>query len=106
MPIDECLEKEHEVILENLKGENFLEDIEDFISAAIGVEGTVALKKILEKYDGQLLYIPKNTKGFLAFRNKFICEIFDGSNLKEISKNMKLSEVQVRSILKKKNNQN
>ncbi|MGL5191726.1 MAG: Mor transcription activator family protein [Paraclostridium sp.] len=66
------------------------------LAEIIGID---ALIKIIRYYGGSSVYIPNENSILKPIRNRLIKENFNGTNYKELSKDFKISEMQVRNII-------
>lgn len=69
-----------------------LQDLVDLI----GIENFIKLIKV---YGGSSLYIPNENSILKPIRNRLIKENFNGNNYKQLAKEFKISEMQVRNII-------
>ena len=69
-----------------------LQDLVDLI----GIENFIKLIKV---YGGSSLYIPNENSILKPLRNRLIKENFNGNNYKQLAKEFKISEMQVRNII-------
>ena len=69
-----------------------LQDLVDLI----GIENFIKLIKV---YGGSSLYIPNENSILKPLRNRLIKENFKGNNYKQLAKEFKISEMQVRNII-------
>lgn len=69
-----------------------LQDLVDLI----GIENFIKLIKV---YGGSSLYIPNENSILKPLRNRLIKEYFNGNNYKQLAKEFKISEMQVRNII-------
>ena len=69
-----------------------LQDLVDLI----GIENFIKLIKV---YGGSSLYIPNENSILKPIRNRLIKEYFNGHNYKQLAKEFKISEMQVRNIV-------
>lgn len=69
-----------------------LQDLVDLI----GIESFIKLIKV---YGGSSLYIPNENSVLKPIRNRLIKEHFNGNNYKQLAKEFKISEMQVRNIV-------
>lgn len=69
-----------------------LQDLVDLI----GIENFIKLIKV---YGGSSLYIPNENSILKPIRNRLIKEYFNGNNYKQLAKEFKISEMQVRNII-------
>ena len=69
-----------------------LQDLVDLI----GIENFIKLIKV---YGGSSLYIPNENSILKPLKNRLIKENFNGNNYKQLAKEFKISEMQVRNII-------
>lgn len=84
----------------NLKPEEFPEEYQDFITA-LGLDGFI---KLLENFNGEMIYVPR-LKSFMAnIKHKKILAEFDGYNHKELANKYGLTERWTRRIISEAEN--
>ena len=88
-------------LLQDLKYEDLSQDQQTFADL-IGLD---VFKMLVRKCGGTYVYIPKEDKVTRIVRNARIKAEFTGSNIRELAKKYRLSEVQIRSIVAPKTNE-
>ena len=74
------------------------EDLPIVLQDLVDTIGIEAFKKLIENYGGSSLYIPNENSILKPIRNRLIKKHFNGNNYKELAKEFKISEMQVRNI--------
>ncbi len=82
-------------LLDKLKMSDLPDDQRE-IALLIGINN---YKKLIEKYGGLAIYIPKSDGFEMAYRNIQIRDEFNGFNYRELAKKYELSEVRIRCIV-------
>ncbi|MGL5750477.1 MAG: Mor transcription activator family protein [Paraclostridium sp.] len=82
-------------MIEHLSKEDLPISLKD-LADIIGIEAFI---KIIRYYGGSAIYIPNENSILKPIRNRLIKEYFNGTNYKELSKEFKISEMQVRNII-------
>lgn len=75
------------------------EDIPEFLQGLVDIMGIEAFIRLIEEYGGTSIYIPNEKSILKPIRNRLIKKHFNGNNYKELSKEFKISEMQVRNII-------
>ncbi|MBQ8193430.1 MAG: DNA-binding protein [Bacilli bacterium] len=75
------------------------EDLPQVLQDLVDTIGIEAFKKLIENYGGSSLYIPNENSILKPIRNRLIKKHFNGNNYKELAKEFKISEMQVRNII-------
>ena len=75
------------------------EDLPIVLQDLVDTIGIEAFKKLIENYGGSSLYIPNENSILKPIRNRLIKKHFNGNNYKELAKEFKISEMQVRNII-------
>ena len=75
------------------------EDIPEFLQNLVDIMGIEAFIRLIEEYGGSSIYIPNENSILKPIRNRLIKKHFNGNNYKELSKEFKISEMQVRNIV-------
>ena len=75
------------------------EDLPLVLQDLVDTIGIEAFKKLIENYGGSSLYIPNENSILKPIRNRLIKKHFNGNNYKELAKEFKISEMQVRNII-------
>ena len=75
------------------------EDLPKVLQDLVDTIGIEAFKKLIENYGGSSLYIPNENSILKPIRNRLIKKHFNGNNYKELAKEFKISEMQVRNII-------
>ena len=80
---------------------NFLtkEDVPEILQNLIDIMGIEAFIELIKQYGGSSLYIPNENSVLKPIRNRLIKKHFNGHNYKELAKEFKISEMQVRNII-------
>lgn len=80
---------------------NFLtkEDVPEILQGLVDIMGIEAFIELIKQYGGSSLYIPNENSVLKPIRNRLIKEYFNGNNYKQIAKEFKISEMQVRNII-------
>ena len=80
---------------------NFLtkEDIPEILQGLVDIMGIEAFIELIKQYGGSSLYIPNENSVLKPIRNRLIKEYFNGNNYKQLAKEFKISEMQVRNII-------
>lgn len=80
---------------------NFLtkEDVPEILQGLVDIMGIEAFIELIKQYGGSSLYIPNENSVLKPIRNRLIKEYFNGHNYKELAKEFKISEMQVRNII-------
>lgn len=75
------------------------EDLPEFLQELVDIMGIEAFIKLIEGYGGSSIYIPNSNSVLKPIRNRLIKKHFNGHNYKELAKEFKISEMQVRNIV-------
>ena len=75
------------------------EDLPIVLQDLVDTIGIEAFKKLIENYGGSSLYIPNENSILKPIRNRLIKKHFNGNNYKELAKEFKISEMEVRNII-------
>lgn len=75
------------------------EDLPEFLQDLVDIMGIEAFIKLIEEYGGSSIYIPNSNSVLKPIRNRLIKKHFNGNNYKELAKEFKISEMQVRNIV-------
>ena len=75
------------------------EDLPQVLQDLVDTIGIEAFKKLIKNYGGSSLYIPNENSILKPIRNRLIKKHFNGNNYKELAKEFKISEMQVRNII-------
>ena len=75
------------------------EDLPQVLHDLVDTIGIEAFKKLIKNYGGSSLYIPNENSILKPIRNRLIKKHFNGNNYKELAKEYKISEMQVRNII-------
>ena len=75
------------------------EDLPIVLQDLVDTIGIEAFKKLIKNYGGSSLYIPNENSILKPIRNRLIKKHFNGNNYKELAKEFKISEMQVRNII-------
>ena len=80
---------------------NFLtkEDVPEILQGLVDIMGIEAFIELIKQYGGSSLYIPNENSVLKPIRNRLIKENFNGNNYKQLAKEFKISEMQVRNII-------
>lgn len=80
---------------------NFLtkEDVPEILQGLVDIMGIEAFIQLIKQYGGSSLYIPNENSVLKPIRNRLIKENFNGNNYKQLAKEFKISEMQVRNII-------
>ena len=80
---------------------NFLtkEDVPEILQGLVDIMGIEAFIELIKQYGGSSLYIPNENSVLKPIRNRLIKEYFNGNNYKQLAKEFKISEMQVRNIV-------
>ena len=80
---------------------NFLtkEDVPEILQGLLDIMGIEAFIELIKQYGGSSLYIPNENSVLKPIRNRLIKEYFNGNNYKQLAKEFKISEMQVRNII-------
>ena len=80
---------------------NFLtkEDVPEILQGLVDIMGIEAFIELIKQYGGSSLYIPNENSVLKPIRNRLIKKHFNGHNYKELAKEFKISEMQVRNII-------
>ena len=80
---------------------NFLtkEDVPEILQGLVDIMGIEAFIELIKQYGGSSLYIPNENSVLKPIRNILIKEYFNGNNYKQLAKEFKISEMQVRNIV-------
>ena len=76
------------------------EDIPEFLQNLVDIMGIEAFIRLIEEYGGSSIYIPNEKSILKPIRNRLSKKHFNGNNYKELSKEFKISEMQIRNIVK------
>ena len=75
------------------------EDVPEILQNLIDIMGIEAFIELIKQYGGSSLYIPSENSVLKPIRNRLIKKHFNGHNYKELAKEFKISEMQVRNII-------
>ena len=75
------------------------EDVPEILQNLIDIMGIEAFIELIKQYGGSSLYIPNENSVLKPIRNRLIKQYFNGHNYKELAKEFKISEMQVRNIV-------
>ena len=75
------------------------EDLPEFLQGLVDIMGIEAFINLIKEYGGSSLYIPNENSVLKPIRNRLIKKHFNGNNYKELAKEFKISEMQVRNII-------
>ena len=75
------------------------EDIPEILQGLVDIMGIEAFIQLIKQYGGSSLYIPNENSVLKPIRNRLIKKHFNGHNYKELAKEFKISEMQVRNII-------
>ena len=75
------------------------EDVPEILQNLIDIMGIEAFIQLIKQYGGSSLYIPSENSVLKPIRNRLIKKHFNGHNYKELAKEFKISEMQVRNII-------
>ena len=75
------------------------EDVPEILQNLIDIMGIEAFIQLIKQYGGSSLYIPNENSVLKPIRNRLIKKHFNGHNYKELAKEFKISEMQVRNII-------
>ena len=75
------------------------EDVPEILQNLIDIMGIEAFIELIKQYGGSSLYIPNENSVLKPIRNRLIKKHFNGHNYKELAKEFKISEMQVRNIV-------
>ena len=75
------------------------EDVPEILQNLIDIMGIEAFIELIKQYGGSSLYIPNENSVLKPIRNRLIKQYFNGHNYKELAKEFKISEMQVRNII-------
>ena len=75
------------------------EDVPEILQNLIDIMGLEAFIELIKQYGGSSLYIPNENSVLKPIRNRLIKQYFNGHNYKELAKEFKISEMQVRNII-------
>ena len=80
---------------------NFLtkEDVPEILQGLVDIMGIEAFIELIKQHGGSSLYIPNENSVLKPIRNRLIRQYFNGHNYKELAKEFKISEMQVRNII-------
>ena len=73
------------------------EDLPEFLQGLVDIMGIEAFINLIKEYGGSSLYIPNENSVLKPIRNRLIKKHFNGNNYKELAKEFKISEMQVRN---------
>ena len=75
------------------------EDLPEFLQDLVNIMGIEAFIQLIKLYGGSSIYIPNENSILKPIRNRLIRQHFDGHNYKQLAKEFKISEMQVRNII-------
>ena len=75
------------------------EDVPEILQGLVDIMGIEAFIELIKQYGGSSLYIPNENSVLKPIRNRLIKEYFNGNNYKQLAKEFKISEMQVRNII-------
>lgn len=75
------------------------EDLPILLQDLVDLIGIESFIKLIKVYGGSSLYIPNENSVLKPIRNRLIKEHFNGNNYKQLAKEFKISEMQVRNIV-------
>lgn len=75
------------------------EDLPEFLQGLVNIMGIEAFITLIKEYGGSSIYIPNENSILKPIRNRLIKKHFNGNNYKELAKEFKISEMQVRNIV-------
>ena len=75
------------------------EDLPEFLQGLVNIMGIEAFITLIKEYAGSSIYIPNENSVLKPIRNRLIKKHFNGNNYKELAKEFKISEMQVRNIV-------
>ena len=75
------------------------EDIPEILQGLVDIMGLEAFIQLIKQYGGSSLYIPNDNSVLKPRRTRLIKKHFNGHNYKELAKEFKISEMQVRNII-------
>ena len=75
------------------------EDLPEFLQDLVNIMGIEAFIQLIKLYGGSSIYIPNENSVLKPIRNRLIRQYFDGHNYKQLAKEFKISEMQVRNII-------
>ena len=75
------------------------EDVPEILQNLVDIMGIEAFIELIKQYGGSSLYIPNENSVLKPIRNRLIKKHFNGHNYKELAKEFKISEMQVRNII-------
>ena len=75
------------------------EDVPEILQNLVDIMGIEAFIELIKQYGGSSLYIPNENSVLKPIRNRLIKQYFNGHNYKELAKEFKISEMQVRNII-------
>lgn len=78
-----------------------IDDIPNDLALLADVVGIDIVIEICEKFGGCQIYFPKSNSLYRKNRDNIIKDEFNGKNLRELSIKYKISETQIRNIIKK-----
>lgn len=75
------------------------DDLPEFLQDLVDIMGIEAFIDLIKEFGGSSLYIPNENSILKPIRNRLIKQNFNGNNYKELAKEFKISEMQVRNIV-------
>lgn len=75
------------------------EDLPEFLQGLVNIMGIESFITLIKEYGGSSIYIPNENSVLKPIRNRLIKKHFNGNNYKELAKEFKISEMQVRNIV-------
>ena len=75
------------------------QDLPEVLQDLVNIMGIEAFIELIKQYGGSSLYIPNENSVLKPIRNRLIKKHFNGHNYKELAKEFKISEMQVRNII-------
>lgn len=75
------------------------QDLPEVLQDLVNIMGIEAFIKLIKQYGGSSIYIPNENSVLKPIRNRLIKQYFNGNNYKQLAKEFKISEMQVRNII-------
>lgn len=75
------------------------QDLPEVLQDLVNIMGIEAFIELIKQYGGSSIYIPNENSILKPIRNRLIKQYFNGNNYKQLAKEFKISEMQVRNII-------
>ena len=75
------------------------QDLPEVLQDLVNIMGIEAFIKLIKQHGGSSIYIPNENSVLKPIRNRLIKQYFNGNNYKQLAKEFKISEMQVRNII-------